>query len=127
LGPKTSSRKALVGRARRPRKADQVVPGNRMGIANEAAPVFREDLEVQVDRVVLVGRARRPRKADPVVPGNPVGMADQVAPVFREDLEVLVSRARRPRKAVVNQAAPVFREDRVVQVDLEVLADPAGE
>jgi hypothetical protein len=78
----------LVGRARRPRKADPVVPGNRMGIANGAAPVFREDLEV---RVVLAGRARLPRKAGQVVQGNPIGMADQVAPIFREDLEVLVS------------------------------------
>jgi hypothetical protein len=64
-----------------------------MGMADQvAAPVFRKDLEVQVDRVVLVGRARRPRKADQVVQGNRTGMADQVAPVFRKDLEVQVDR-----------------------------------
>ena len=97
-------RVVLVGRARRPRKADQVVQGNRMGMADRVAPVFRKDLEVQVDRVVLVGRARLPRKADQVVQGNRMGMADRVAPVFREDLQVqvdrvvLVGRARPPTK-----------------------------
>ena len=66
--------------------------------------MFREDLEVPVDRVVLAGRARPPRKAGQVVQGNRMGMADQVVLVFREDLEVpvdrvvLAGRARPPSK-----------------------------
>jgi hypothetical protein len=63
-----------------------------MSMAGQVAPVFREDLEVQVDRVVLAGPARLPRKADQVVHRNRTSMADQVALVFREDLEVQVDR-----------------------------------
>jgi hypothetical protein len=43
-------------------------------MADQVALVFREDLEVQVDRVVLAGR---------VVQGNRMGMADLQAPVDR--------------------------------------------
>src|SRR6476659_585702 len=78
-GPKISSRVVLLGRAKRPRKADQVVQGNRMSIAGQVAPVFRKDLEVQVDRVfrkdlevqvdrvVLVGPASPPTNQRPLV------------------------------------------------------------
>ena len=121
-----------MGRVRLLRKADQVVQGNRISMADQVALVFREDL---VDRVVLAGRARLPRKADQVVQGNRISMADQVALVFREDLEVPVGRVRLPRKAdqvvqgnrisMADQVALVFREDLEVQVDRVVLACPA--
>jgi uncharacterized protein (UPF0248 family) len=96
-------RVVLAGRARLPRKADRVVRGTRISMADQVALVFREDLEVPVDPVVLAGRL--PRKADRVVRGTRISMADQVALVFREDLEVpvdrvvLAGRARLPRKA----------------------------
>jgi hypothetical protein len=70
-----------VGRVRLLGKADQVVQGNRISMADQVALVFREDLEVPV------GRVRLPRKADQVVQANSISMADQVALVFREDLE----------------------------------------
>jgi hypothetical protein len=44
-----------------------VVQGNRISMADQVAPVFREDLEVQVDRVVLVGPGRPPTKQRPLV------------------------------------------------------------
>jgi hypothetical protein len=84
-----------VGRARLLRKADQVVQGNRISMADQVALVFREDLEAPVDRVVLAGRARLPRKADQAVQGNRISMADQEALVSREDREVQVDRVGR--------------------------------
>jgi hypothetical protein len=53
-------RVVLAGRL--PPKADQVVQGNRISMADQLALVFREDLEVPVDRVVPAGRARPPTK-----------------------------------------------------------------
>ena len=58
-----------AGQARLPRKADRVVQGNRISMADQVARVFRE-----VDRVVLAGR---------VVQGSRMGMADLQAPVDR--------------------------------------------
>ena len=106
-----------MGRARLPRKADQVVQGNRISMADQVALVFREDLEAPVDRVVLAGRARLPRKADQVVQGNRISMADQVALVFREDLEVRVGR--------VVQGNPMGMADLEALVDQVVLAGQA--
>ena len=104
MAPETSSRKVPVGRVRLLGKADQVVQGNRISMANQVALVFREDLEVPV------GRVRLPRKADQVVQGNRISMADQVALVFREDLEVQVGRAGR-----------VVQGNRMGMADLEAL------
>ena len=104
-----------MGRARLPRKADQVVQANSISMADQVALVFREDLEVPM------GRARLPRKADQVVQANSISMADQVALVFREDLEVQVGRAGR-----VVQGNRMGMADLEDLVDQEVLAGQAS-
>jgi ribosomal protein L24 len=108
----------LAGRTRLPLKADRVVQGNRMdmagqvvrevvvqgnrmGMAGQVVPVFREDLEVPVDRT------RLPLKADRVVQGNRMGMAGQVVPVFREDLEVQVDRKDLAGRAGLSKQGPL--------------------
>ena len=76
-----------VDRTRLPLKADRVVQGNRvdmagqvvrevvvqgnrMGLAGQVVPVFREDLEVQVDRKDLAGRAGLSKQGPLVVPAK---------------------------------------------------------
>ena len=109
MAPETSSRKVPVGRARLPRKADQVVQANSISMADPVALVFREDLEVQVGRA---GRA---------VQGNRMGMADLVdqvvlagqAPIRQGSLVVLdkVARgaSRRTARRTANSSRKVIR------------------
>ena len=79
-----------MGRVRLLRKADQVVQGNRISMADQVALVFREDLEVQVDRVV---QGSRMGMADLQAPVDRVGPAGR-APIKQGPLVVLGKAAR---------------------------------